>query len=80
MSNRFKTAYDIQNGGACNIRAITRELVKAIEEADNDGVQPREDAAVRLIVHQMASLCEVTVFVDFAWDNMMEECKRKGGD
>jgi hypothetical protein len=83
--NRFYNAHGIQQG-ACNIRAIARELVKAADEASADGVQPSEDAAVRLIVHQLAHLThygEVNngfdeVTLKSTWNILMDECEEKG--
>ena len=54
--NRFHDALGIQEG-ACNVRGIARALVKAADAAQEDGVQPGKDLAVRLIVAQLAWLC-----------------------
>lgn len=53
---RFQDAIHIQQG-ACNIRAIARALANAADEAAHAGQQPKDDPAVRLIVHQLAFLC-----------------------
>jgi len=85
--NRFYNAHFIQQG-ACNIRAIARELVKAADEASADGVQPSEDAAVRLIVHQLGYLARYEE-VNRGYNEevgkdvyrlLMDECEKKGGE
>jgi hypothetical protein len=55
MRNRFDNALMIQQG-ACNIRGIARSLVEAADAAGEAGVQPSDDPAVRLIIHQLAFL------------------------
>lgn len=51
--NRFREALSIQEG-ACNVRGIARALVQAADAAEGPASQ---DAAVRLIVHQLYHLC-----------------------
>lgn len=58
MSQRHKDAIGIQ-AGACNPSGIARSLVIACRECLDEGVDQRRDAAVRLIVHQLASLCMI---------------------
>lgn len=53
---RFSDAIAIQ-GGACNVVAIVNSLLAAAKDAREENVQPCEDPAVRLIVHQLAHLC-----------------------
>ena len=57
--NRFSHAIDIWSGGACNVQGVARALVRAADAAQDDGVQPCEDLAVRAIVAQLAWLCKV---------------------
>lgn len=81
MSKRHSNALFIQEG-ACNLAAIARTLVEAVDEARAEGVQPSEDAAVRLIVHQMAFLANVGESTSFGdWDASMKQCEdlTKGG-
>jgi hypothetical protein len=57
MANRFETAISLQN--ACNLRAIARELVKAADEACEQGggtAASYVDPAVTLIVNKLESL------------------------
>jgi hypothetical protein len=57
MYNRFDTALFVQN--ACNLRAIARELVKAADEACEQGggtAASYIDPAVVLIVNKLESL------------------------
>lgn len=53
MTQRFKDAQTAQNG-ACNPRPIANALVNAIDECRAEGVDPTEDPAVFLILHQLA--------------------------
>ena len=52
MSKRFQNALTAQNG-ACNPRAIAQGLVDAIDECRAENVEPGEDPAVFLILHQL---------------------------
>ena len=58
-ANRHRDALGIQ-AGACNLSGVARALVRAINACREDGTSDtmgiRNDAAVRLIVHQMAFL------------------------
>lgn len=56
--NRFEDALMIWQG-ACNVSGIARTLVKAVDAARVDNVQPSADMAVRAIVAQLAYLCGV---------------------
>jgi len=78
MANRHREALEIQEG-ACNVRAIARALVKAADEAGNEGgPNPREDAAVRLIAHQIAFLCNVREIDDgfLVYSKLEDECRK----
>jgi len=55
---RHKAALAIQQG-ARNVRAIARSLVEASDEAAREGIGAEKDAAVRMIVHQLAQVCNV---------------------
>lgn len=46
----------IAQAGACNPVPLARGLAEAIQEVRDAGGDPRQDAACRLIVHQMAHL------------------------
>jgi hypothetical protein len=59
--NRFDDAVAIQ-AGACNPSGVARALVRCInqclaEKMDTHAI--RSDAAIRLVVHQLADLCNV---------------------
>lgn len=58
MRNRFDNAIGVQQG-ACNIAGVGRTLLEAIDQTVADGHVPAADPAVRLIVHQLASLGNV---------------------
>jgi hypothetical protein len=77
MAKRHEDAVFIQ-GGACNIVPLAKALENAAREAREEGIQPSEDAAVRLIVHQLAFLTNY-----YAMENDMDyiicitECKSR---
>lgn len=52
MTQRFRNAFNIWNGGACNLRAIARTLVEAIDEAIAD-TGDAEDPAVQMITDHL---------------------------
>ena len=54
---RHNDAIGIQQG-ACNPSGIARSLVAACDECRANGVPAATDAAVRLIAHQLAFLCD----------------------
>ena len=61
MSKRHDDALFIQHG-ACNPSGIAHALMSACKECLDEGVSQREDPAVRLIVHQLAYLCDTAEF------------------
>jgi hypothetical protein len=78
--HRFKDALEIQQG-ASNMIAISRTLVRAIEQwRDERPLGTIEaDPAVRLIVHQMAHLCAVDEINTglFTYSQLTDECERE---
>lgn len=76
---RFKDALIVQDG-ACNPRAIARALLRAIEEVavqlGGDTAAVREDAAVRLIAHQLAFLLNLRGLDEFStYEQAMGYCE-----
>ena len=57
--NKRKQHALIAQGGACNPRPIAKALLDAIDECRAEGVNAREDAATRLIAHQLTFLLDV---------------------
>ena len=55
MNTRNKMAVTCQ-GGASNERRVAMALVEAIDECRASNVNPREDAACFLILHQLVHL------------------------
>lgn len=81
MAKRHKDAIFIQ-GGACNPTPIAKTLWDACLEASREGKVPREDAAVRLIAHQLAFILE-TRDIDFApltYARLVKECEERQGE
>lgn len=76
MRNRFRDAITAQD--ACNISGLTRSLVEMIDQARSEGVQPAEDPAVKLMVHQIAFLS----IGEPRWDYgaALAECERRAQD
>lgn len=85
MAKRHKDALAIQDG-ACNPVAIVDSIQKAIEEvrAETPGWGAiRQDAAVRLMVHQLAYLCSTSSFESGygvgSYPAVLDECERLAG-
>jgi hypothetical protein len=75
MNKRFEQALLIQQG-AVNPSGIAWALVAACKECLDESVSQREDPAVRLIVHQLASICRVSDPMDIdEYGAMLEACK-----
>lgn len=55
MSKRFRNAFNIWNGGACNPRAIARTLVEAIDESTDESDYGFDaiDPAVQMIMDHL---------------------------
>jgi hypothetical protein len=83
--NRHNDAISIQ-GGACNLSGVARALVRAInqcrDESNSGTMEIREDAAIRLIVHQMAFLCNVHEIDNTSdvYGRLTDECTRKAAE
>lgn len=78
-TNRYDNALFIQ-GGACNPTAVAGSLHNACLEAMREGKDTKgvcEDAAVRLIAHQLAFLLNVSEINDSLteYSKLTEECK-----
>lgn len=75
--SRHKDAIFIQQG-ACNLAAISRTLTKAIDEARSENIQPSEDEAVRLILHQMCFLSNIRELDDHLseYERCLEVCEK----
>lgn len=79
--NRFSDALAIQ-AGASNPSGVARALVRAINQCNKENVGAREDAAVRLIVHQLAYLCGIYE-IDHTSDVygvLTRECEEKAAE
>lgn len=75
--NRFARAVAMQEGGPCNLRALAHELALAVEEATKDNVNPKDDSAVALMLHQMFSLCWVSLADLDTWEARMKDAREK---
>ncbi|UFS72443.1 hypothetical protein LPW11_09670 [Geomonas sp. RF6] len=84
---RHKDALGIMQG-ARNVRAIARSLVEASDEAAREGIGAEQDAAVRMMVHQLAKVCNVDE-IKFGYDpatlkdiycTLMGECEARANE
>ena len=82
MAQRHKDAVEIQQNGACNITALSRVLVKAIDECRDENKTPCLDEAVRLILHQMSFVAAVYRLDDdpSEYERCMALCERNTND
>jgi len=76
--NRFRTAVDIVDPGACNPSGIAHAVIEACREAREDGVATQRDEAVRLIVTQLAWICRANHDTD-DYGALLEVCRRRAG-
>lgn len=83
MAKRHKDALAIQDG-ACNPSGIALAIVAACKEIrDEPGhtgtAQITSDPAVRLMVYQLAYICNITQFVDSfdAYQTALDYCRAK---
>ena len=67
---------------AVNPSAIAQALIEACREAREEGVSAREDPAVRLIVHQLAWICNTRQLDSdlTAYHSLMHECRVRAGE
>lgn len=78
MAKRHKDAVMIQ-GGACNPIPISKALYDACMEVHHEGGNAREDAAVRLIAHQLSYILGVPA-IDYetsVYTRLIDECEEK---
>lgn len=79
--NRHEDALYINWGGACNPRGISRTLVKAVDQCceERNATDVKNDAAVKLIVHQLCHLAGIAMIAE-DYDVMVRECVSKSSD
>jgi hypothetical protein len=80
-TKRHKLAIEIQLG-AVNPSAIAHEVIEACREAREEGFDAKTDAAVRLIVHQLAWICNTRQLDNdlSAYHSLMYECRVRSGE
>ena len=77
MSQRHKDALAIQKG-ACNPSGIAITFLAGINECREEGAVPSEDAALRLIAHQLAFIMGTNQLDDAGpYDRLVAECVDK---
>jgi chorismate mutase len=81
---RYEAALGIQDG-IQSLGMIARALAAATEEAIGEGIGAERDAAVRIMVYQLARLCRVDE-ISYGYDpvtladtfrTLMDECKAR---
>ena len=75
-SKRFADALLIVNPGACNPSGIAYAIIDACKEAREEGVATKDDAAVRLMVTQLAWVCRADSDTE-DYSELMAECRRR---
>jgi hypothetical protein len=81
MSNRFKDAIEIWEGGACNELAVSIALTNAIREVRTERKDIKSDPAAKLIADQLCQLLGLpnpligASFLDV--NKIREECHQK---
>ena len=71
---RFKQAVAIDQG-ASNMIPIARILHESAQECLIEGIPPQQDPAMRLIVHQMAHLCDIGSTISLMdYRDLVEDC------
>ena len=66
----------IVNPGACNPSGIAHAIIEACREARAEGIGPAKDAAVRLMVTQLAWVCRADSDTD-DYGTLLAECFRR---
>ncbi len=76
MPKRYENALAIQEG-ACNPSGIALAIVDACREVRDEGKQATTDAAVRLMTHQLAFICQIRQIDDdlSEYDRLTLECR-----
>lgn len=78
MAKRHKDAQTAQSG-ACNPTPMAKALYDACMEVHAEGGVPREDAAVRLIAHQLSYILGIPA-IDYdtsVYTRLIDECEEK---
>ena len=74
--NRFASALLIVDPGAVNPSGIAYAIIDACRDARADGVGTRDDAAVRLMVTQLAWICRADSDIE-DYGELLAECRRR---
>jgi hypothetical protein len=75
-ANRFREALQIVDPGASNPSGIAHAIVAACIEVRNEGGSTATDAAVRLMVTQLAWVCHADSGID-DYGQLLAECRRR---
>ena len=79
VDNRFQTAIDIQD--ACNPNGVSltiHDTCRALTRGTSMSTQDiRDDPAVRLMVHKLADLCNVTLLHTLDYSDIYDQCRQK---
>jgi hypothetical protein len=76
MAERHRNALLIVDPGACNPSGIAHAIIAACREARDEGVAADRDAAVRLMVTQLAWICRADSNTK-EYSVLLAECRRR---
>ena len=79
MAERHRNALLIVDPGACNPSGIAHAIVAACRKARAEGVAADRDAAVRLMVSQLAWVCRADSDAD-DYSSLLDECRRRASE
>ena len=79
MAERHRNALLIVDPGACNPSGIAHAIIAACREARDEGVAVDRDAAVRLMMTQLAWVCRADSGTD-DYTNLLDECRRRASE
>jgi hypothetical protein len=75
-AKRFADALLIVDPGACNPSGIAYAIIEACREARAEGIRPKDDVAVRLMVTQLAWVCHADSGTD-DYGELLAACRRR---
>jgi hypothetical protein len=77
-ANRFRRAVDIADPGACNPSGIALAIYEACQDARSEGVGTARDPAIRLMVTQLAYVCDADSGID-DYGRILAHCRARAG-
>lgn len=75
MAKRHADALCIQ-AGASNPSGVANSIMEAVREARNEGAWAQDDSAIKLMVHQLSSITNISNGDDYWWADAVRHCCR----